>query len=258
LPRCERGPCPSSSSAGIRVLEALRAGRRSLVRLRIQEDLNRAELDEISQLASAAGIDVERVPRGRLESALPPGAKTQGLVLEAGPLPTPSLEELQSLSLLPGEDRRLVALDGVEDPQNLGAIIRVAEAAGALGLVLTARRAPPLGPAVARASAGAVEHLPVSRVGNLRRALEQLKKGGFWVIGADPSAGDDLFQTSDRIWEGDLVVVFGGEGRGLRRSVVESLDYRIRIPMAGRVGSLNVASAAAVVLFEILRRSSRK
>jgi 23S rRNA (guanosine2251-2'-O)-methyltransferase len=238
------------------VLEALRAGRRRLVRLRIQEDLKRAELGELTELALAAGIRVERIPRSRLEATLPPGAKTQGLVLEAGPLPAPSLEELRSLPFSPGESRRLVALDGVEDPQNLGAIIRVAEAAGALGLVLTARRAPPLGAAVARASAGAVEHLPVSRVGNLRRALEQLKKGGFWAIGADASAGEDLFQTSDQIWQGDLVLVFGAEGRGLRRGVVESLDHRIRIPTAGRLGSLNVASAAAVVLFEILRRDS--
>jgi 23S rRNA (guanosine2251-2'-O)-methyltransferase len=150
-----------------------------------------------------------------------------------------------------------VALDGVEDPQNLGAVIRVAEAAGALGLILTSRRAPPLGAAVSRASAGAVEHLPVSRVGNLRRALEQLKEGGFWAIGADPDAAEDLFLTPDRIWQGDLVLVFGSEGRGLRRTVVEALDHRVRIPMAGRVGSLNVAAAAAVVLFHARLRSSQ-
>jgi 23S rRNA (guanosine2251-2'-O)-methyltransferase len=236
------------------VREALRARRRRLIRLRIQEDSARAELDEIGELALAAGVQVERVSRHQLETATPPGAKHQGVILEAGPLPTLSLEEMRSLSPPPATSRRLVALDGVEDPQNLGAIIRVAEAAGALGLVLTARRAPPLGAAVARASAGAVEHLPVSRVANLRRALEQLKKGGFWVIGADTRAGDDLFQSPDRIWQGDLVVVLGAEGRGLRRGVLDSLDHRVRIPMTGQVGSLNVASAAAVVLFEALRR----
>lgn len=239
------------------VLEALRAGRRRLVRLRIQEDLRRAELEELTERARAAGVPVERVPRPSLEAALPSGARHQGLVLDAGPLPVLALEELRSLPLSPGENRRLVALDGVEDPQNLGAIIRVAEAAGATGLVVTARRAPPLGAAVARASAGAVEHLPVTRVGNLRRALEQLKQGGYWVIGADPRAGDDLFRTPDRIWEGDLALVFGAEDRGLRRGVLGSLDHRIRVPMAGRVGSLNVASAAAVVLFEALRRTAR-
>ena len=200
------------------VREALRAGRRHLVRLRVQEDSARAELDEIGELASSAGVPVERVSRPQLEAALPPGAKSQGMALEAGPLPSLSLEEIRSLPLPPGASRRLVALDGVEDPQNLGAIIRVAEAA---------RRAPPLGAAVSRASAGAVEHLPVSRVVNLRRALEQLKKGGFWVIGADSSTGDDLFQSADRTWQGDLVVVFGAEGRGLRPGVVDALDHRI-------------------------------
>jgi len=249
------GPAPELIFGLHPVLEALRAGRRRLVRLRIQEDLRREELNEFAELAGAAGVAVERVSRQMLDAGLPSGAKSQGLVLEAGPLPVPSLEELQTLAPPTGGSRRLVALDGVEDPQNLGAIIRVAEAAGALGLVLTARRAPPLGAAVSRASAGAVEHLPVSRVGNLRRALDQLKKGGFWIIGADPDAGEDLFRTPDRVWQGDLALVFGAEGRGLRRGVVQLLDHRVRIPMAGRVASLNVAAAAAVVLFETIRRS---
>jgi 23S rRNA (guanosine2251-2'-O)-methyltransferase len=240
------------------VLEALRAGRRHLVRIHIEEDLKRAEFRELAERAHAAGIPMERVPGRKLAAMLPAGVKAQGLVLEAGPLPTPSLEELQSMAGSPGGGRRLVALDGVEDPQNLGAIIRVAEAAGAQGLLLTARRAPPLGAAVARASAGAVEHLPVARVGNLRRALQQLQGGGFWAIGADVAGGEDLFQTQGRIWQGDLVLVFGAEGRGLRRGVLELLDHRVRIPMAGRVGSLNVAAAAAVVLFEAIRRGAVK
>ena len=238
------------------VLEALRARRRRLVRILVQEDLKRAELQEIAERALTADIPVERVPGRKLAAMLPAGAKDQGLVLEAGPLPTPSLEELQSIAVSPVGCRRLVALDGVEDPQNLGAIIRVAEAAGAQGLVLTSRRAPPLGAAVARASAGAVEHLPVARVGNLRRALQQLQRGGFWTIGADAAGGEDLFQTAGRIWQGDLVLVFGAEGRGLRRGVLELLDHRIRVPMAGRVDSLNVAAAAAVVLFEAVRRGA--
>lgn len=240
------------------ILEALRARRRHLVRLYIRDDVGRRELEELAQRALEAGVAVERRSRRELMAMLPPGAKDQGLVLEAGPLPAPSLEELQLQAPSSGGNRRLVALDGVEDPQNLGAIIRVAEAAGAQGLVLTARRAPPLGAAVARASAGAVEHLPVARVGNLRRALQQLQSGGFWLIGADPAEGEDLFQAADRIWQGDLVVVFGAEGRGLRRGVLGLLDHRIRIPMLGQVGSLNVAAAAAVVLFEVVRRHGSK
>jgi 23S rRNA (guanosine2251-2'-O)-methyltransferase len=236
------------------VLEALRARRRRLVRLLIRKDLKRPELRVLEELAGMAGIPVQRVSRQQLEAALPESARDQGLALEAGPLPTPSLEDLTAKAPAAGGRRLLVALDGVEDPQNLGAIIRVADAAGATGLVLTDRRAPPLRAAVGRASAGAVEHLPVARVGNLVRALNLLKQRGFWVMGADPEQGQDLFLTPDRIWQGDLVLVFGAEGRGLRRTVSELLDHRIRIPMAGRVASLNVASAAAVALFEALRR----
>jgi 23S rRNA (guanosine2251-2'-O)-methyltransferase len=147
-----------------------------------------------------------------------------------------------------------VALDGVEDPQNVGAIARVAEAAGAAGLLLTRRRAPPLSAAVARASAGAIEWLPVGRVANLPRALEGLKARDFWVFGGDPKARDDLFQVPDRWLSTRRVLVLGAEGRGLRPGVLACLDHRVAIPLAGRVASLNVASAAAVLLFELRRR----
>ncbi len=147
-----------------------------------------------------------------------------------------------------------MALDGVEDPQNVGAIARVAEACGACGLLLTQRRAPPLGAAVSRASAGAIEWLPTARVPNLGRALNTLKDKGFWVFGCDPKGAEDVFALPGRVVAGDQVVVLGAEGRGLRAGILRVLDHRIRIPMAGRVGSLNVAAAAAVVLFELRRR----
>jgi 23S rRNA (guanosine2251-2'-O)-methyltransferase len=99
-----------------------------------------------------------------------------------------------------------------------------------------------------------LEHVPVARIPNLSRALERLRREGFWTLGADPEGGDDLFEASPRVFEGDLAVVLGAEGRGLRPGVEKLLDHRVRIPMAGRLASLNVATAAAVVLFEILRR----
>jgi 23S rRNA (guanosine2251-2'-O)-methyltransferase len=173
-------------------------------------------------------------------------------VLEAGPLPEVPIDEL-----IRGEagSRTLVALDGVEDPQNLGAIARVADAAGVSGLVLTRHRAPPLSPAVSRASAGAIEWLPVARVANLNRSLNQLKNKGFWTFGCDPAGELELFALPDRVVAGDRVVVLGAEGRGLRQGVLRELDHSLRIPMGGRVGSLNVSTAAAVVLFELSRRS---
>jgi 23S rRNA (guanosine2251-2'-O)-methyltransferase len=180
------------------------------------------------------------------------GLPTQGVVLDAGPLPETPIEELARVGDSP---RTLVALDGVEDPQNLGAIARVAEAAGAGGLILTRRRAAPLSPAAARASAGAIEWLASARVANLGRALNQMKSLGFWVMGGDAEGPEELFHLPDRVLRGDRVLVLGGEGRGLRPGIRKLLDHRIRIPMTGRVESLNVSAAAAVFLFELGRRA---
>jgi 23S rRNA (guanosine2251-2'-O)-methyltransferase len=219
--------------------------------LRVRAGVRRPELAELIAAADAAGVPVQEVPPEFLSPDT--GDRSgQGVELEAGPLPEVSLDALVDVAPSP---RTLVALDGVEDPQNVGAITRVAEAAGVAGLILTRRRSPPLSPALARASAGAIEWLPVARVPNLPRALNQLKSKGFWVFGSDPGATEELFDLPDRLLSGDRVVVLGAEGRGLRRGIEQVLDHRVRIPMGGRIGSLNVSAAAAVVLFEFLRRS---
>jgi 23S rRNA (guanosine2251-2'-O)-methyltransferase len=235
------------------VEEALRARRRRLVRLYLDTAQRGPEYLALAELAAAAGVPIEKASRATLGERAGPEARTQGVVLEAGPLPELPLERLLEG---PAGFRRLVALDGVEDPQNVGGVARVAEASGAGGLILTRRRAPGLTPAVSRASAGAIEHLPVARVTNLPRALEDLKQAGFWAIGAEPEAPVDLFEAPERLLSGDLVIVLGAEGRGLRRGVRSVLDHEVRIPMKGRVCSLNVSSAAAVVLFELLRRAA--
>ena len=234
---------PGERLTGIHpVREALRARRRALQRVRIREGASRREVEEIRELAGEAGVPVEVVR----------GAEARLVVeLDAGPLPELSVEELAAVA---GEPARLVALDEVEDPQNLGALCRVAEAAGVRGLILTRRHAPPLSPAVSRASAGALEHLPVARVANLRRSLNYLKSRGYWVLGADVDAAVSLYELPDRLLAGPLVLVLGGEGRGIRAGVRECLDHRARVPMAGRVASLNVAAAGAIVLFDLLRR----
>ncbi len=234
------------------VLEALRAQRRPLRRLRVRKAPPTPELEEVIAAARELGVPVEEVGAEDLAATLGGRVQSQGLALEVGPLPEPPLDELCRTGPSP---RTLVALDGVEDPQNLGAIVRVAEAAGVAGLVLTRRRAPPLSAAVARASAGAVEWLPVARVPNLSRALNHLKSKGFWVFGCESEGGGDLFELPDRLLSGDRVVVLGAEGRGLRPGVERAIDHRVRIPTSGRIASLNVAAAAAVVLFELARRS---
>jgi 23S rRNA (guanosine2251-2'-O)-methyltransferase len=234
------------------VREALRARRRTLYELRVRSGTLRPEVLELVALAEAGAVPVRRVGAEQLAADDPTERSGAGVELAVGPLPEVELESLLAAAESP---TTLVALDGVEDPQNLGAIARVAEAAGVAGLLLTRRRSPPLSPAVARASAGAIEWLPAVRVQNLPRTLNYLKKEGFWVFGTDPEAPDELFGLPDRLLTGDRVVVLGSEGRGLRRGVDQVLDHRVKIPMGGRVGSLNVSAAAAVMLFELQRRS---
>jgi 23S rRNA (guanosine2251-2'-O)-methyltransferase len=234
-------------------LEAIRARRRKLRVLRVREGPQRPEVAAVVAAAREAGIPVESIGDPQFAEFAAGAGNPQGVVLEAEPLPELSLEGL--LQSVGAEASTLVALDGVEDPQNLGAIARVAETAGVAGLILPRRRCAPLSPAAARASAGAIEWLPCARVPNLPRALNQLKSEGFWIFGSEPEASVDLFELPDRALEGKRVVVFGAEGRGVRRGVEKALDYRVRIPLEGRVASLNVSSAAAVFLFELKRRA---
>ncbi len=233
--------------------EALRAGRRQLEQLLVKPGADRRpEVAEVIELARGLGVPIH-------ERELDPGfvgegVNPQGVVLEAGPIPEVDIEELAQPASGP---RRLIALDGVEDPQNVGALARVAEGAGCLGMLLSKRRAPPLSPAVARASAGAIEWLPVARETNLSRAINYLKEKGFWVVGADPGATESLFRVPDRVLQGDLVVVMGAEGRGLRPEIEKLVDHPVRIEMQGEVASLNVSTAAAVLLFELQRRADQ-
>jgi 23S rRNA (guanosine2251-2'-O)-methyltransferase len=235
------------------VREALRARRRELIRLVLRggERNPRPEVLDLLERARVVGVPVDEVVADRFDREAPVGVAHQGVLLEVGPIPIVDLDELVPTS----GDCWLVALDGIEDPQNLGAILRVAEGAGARGALLPERRVAPLSPAVARASAGALEHLPVAQVTNLARSLAWLKEREFWIHAADPTEGRDLYEIPDRLLTGRLVLVLGAEGRGLRPGVRAAVDVFVRIPMTGVVESLNVASAAAVVLFEWTRRA---
>ena len=252
--RPERAPRAGSESiTGLNpIREALAARRRELRRLDVRAGATHPGVLELIGRARGIGVRVRELADREAERLESPGIE-----LDAGPLPECSLEELLVASPAREEPRTLVALDGVEDPQNLGAIARVAESAGVEGLILTHRHAPPLSAAVSRASAGAIEWLPVARVPNLARALESLRGEGFWTLGADSEASDSLYDLPPRLARADRVVVLGAEGRGLRPGVVGRLDQRLRIPLRGRVESLNVSTAAAVVLFELDRRSRR-
>jgi len=231
------------------IREALRARRRELGALRVRAGTRHPGVLELVERARADRIEVRELDGAAGERLAAPG-----LELDAGPLPELDLENL--LLALPDTagPRTLVALDGVEDPQNLGAIARVAEVAGVGGLVLTHRRAPPLSSAVSRASAGAIEWLPVARVPNLSRALELLQREGFWTLGADAAASESLFDLPPALAGADCVVVLGAEGHGMRQGIERRIDRMLRIPLGGHVESLNVSAAAAVLLFELRRR----
>jgi 23S rRNA (guanosine2251-2'-O)-methyltransferase len=190
-------------------------------------------------------VPVSVVGRERLE-ALCGSPDHQGLVAEVDPFPYAEAE-----SLLDSEDALVVALDQVQDPQNLGAICRTAETAGAAGVVLPERRSAAVTPAVCKASAGAVEHLSVARVRNLADFLARARELGAWVYGAAAEAPDPYTAVD---YGGRVVIVLGGEGSGIRPRVRGACDRLISIPMAGRTASLNVSAAAAVLFFEARRQ----
>lgn len=237
------------------VREALRAGR-PIRRLLIADGIpERGIVAEIVAAARGAGVRIEHVPRGVLDRGSA-GRVHQGVVAEAEPYRYRSWEEAAEAAKARGEPPLLLALDGITDPGNLGSLLRSAEAAGAHAVLVPRRRAAPVTPVVEKASAGALEHLPIDRVTNLERALERCKSIGIWVVGLD-GKGDTTIWECDLLTE-PLVLVVGAEGKGLSRLVTERADVRVRIPMGGRLGSLNAAVAGAIALFEVHRKRTSR
>lgn len=228
--------------------EALRSGSRPLRRLLILHTGRR--FDEVIRLARSAGVPVRVEPRPALDRLAPAG-RHQGVVALVGAKAYVDPEALLREARDRNQPALILLLDGVEDPHNLGAVLRSAEAAGAHGVVIPDRRSVGLTGTVAKASAGAVEHLPVACVPNLSRTIEWLKEQGLWVYALDPSA-EKLYTALDL--KGPVALVLGGEGKGIRPGVLGKCDERVRIPMLGRVGSLNVSAAAAIILFEVVRQ----
>ena len=198
-------------------------------------------------MARRASVAVRFEPRSALDH-LAGTAAHQGVVALGAAKQYAGLDELSASDLL-------VVLDGVEDPHNLGAIVRTAHAAGAGGVIIPERRAAGVTDVVAKAAAGALEHLPVTRVTNINRTLEELKQSGHWIYGLDERGAE----TYDRVeYSTPTVIVLGGEGKGLHEQVRKHCDVVVRIPMAGRISSLNVSVAAGVVLFEWRRHRAAR
>lgn len=228
------------------VLEALKAGR-PLNKLWLAEGAEGGSLAEILARAREQGVIIQRVPRQRLARLA--GENHQGVVAFIAAHEYATLDDVMQRDT--GHAPLVVLLDELSDPHNLGAIVRSAEAAGAQGVVVPRRRSVPLTQTVAKAAAGALEYLPVARVPNLVQAMERLKEAGYWVYGADAGAAR-LYTEADL--RGATAIVIGAEGKGLSRLVKERCDDLVKLPMLGRVGSLNASVAAGVLLYEAVRQ----
>jgi 23S rRNA (guanosine2251-2'-O)-methyltransferase len=232
------------------VIEALR-GERAVLRLWMSESQHRTPVvDAIIGEAQQAGVPIGEASRQRLDE-LAGGGHHQGVVAEMAEVATVTLDDLLDVARQRQETPLLVVTDHLEDPQNLGSLIRSAEAAGAHGLVVPERRSVGVTPAVVRASAGATEHLAVASVVNLVRTLRDLKAAGLWIVGLD-AAASQRYDLADLTVP--LAIVVGSEGKGLSRLIAEQCDLRVRLPMAGRTASLNAAVAGAILLYETVRQ----
>ncbi|MGI6143804.1 MAG: 23S rRNA (guanosine(2251)-2'-O)-methyltransferase RlmB [bacterium] len=231
------------------VLEALRSGR-PIGKILVAEGSRPGPLQELRRLARERGVLVQEVERMRLDRMSLTG-KHQGVIALALAKEYVTVDDILRVARERQEEPFLLVLDGIEDPHNLGALIRTAEGAGVHGVVVPKRRAAPLTAAVGRASAGALEYMAVAQVPNLARCIEDLKSRGLWVVGADPQ-GEQVYTAADLT--GPIAVVIGSEGKGIHRLVKEKCDFLVTLPMRGRISSLNASVAGSLVMYEIVRQ----
>jgi 23S rRNA (guanosine2251-2'-O)-methyltransferase len=233
------------------IREALRAGRRTLQRLLISAGAQETgTLGEIVKLAEKAGVPIARVDRKELDQRLR-DVNHQGAALECGDYPYADLDECLALAEQRGEPAFLLLLDHLQDPQNVGTLLRTAEVVGAHGVVIPGRRAAEVTPAVVNASSGATEHLRIAVVTNLSQTIETLQQAGVWVVGVED---DERAQQIDRAdLNIPLALVLGAEGPGLARLTRERCDFLVKLPMAGQIASLNVAVAGSIALYTAWR-----
>lgn len=233
------------------VCEALRAGRRKPYRLLLAEGIRETDIvNQIVSLAEQAGVRITRVRRHDLDQL--GDVHHQGVALETSDYPYSSLDEMVTAAQSHGETPLILLLDLLKDPQNVGSLLRTAEAVGVHGVVILRRRAAGITPAAVQASAGAVEHLRVAQVTNLVNAIGRLKGYDVWVAGLEATHDAQSYAEADLT--GALALVVGSEGGGLRRLVRERCDFLVQLPMRGRVTSLNASVAGSIVLYEVLRQ----
>jgi len=231
------------------VEEAIRSGSRQLDHVSVARERRDERLERLIELCRTAGVRVSLEPRDQLTRLARTDAH-QGVLAVVRERKFLGIEDLL-IQKKEGEHRFFLALDGVEDPHNLGALLRTADGAGVDGVILPERRSAPVTATVAKTSAGASEHVRIARVTNLVRALEQMKQKHVWILGLDERGTPDYTEYDFR---SDCVLVLGREGAGLHDLVKKTCDHLLRIPMAGQVSSLNVSVAGAIVMFEAMRQ----
>jgi 23S rRNA (guanosine2251-2'-O)-methyltransferase len=238
------------------VLEALRAGGRRIEKVMLAEGGHEKRLHEIITLARENHIPFQKVPRQNLSKLVEPGVSHQGViafVAAADYYDADQLLDEVTVKIAAGEKPLVIILDGVEDPRNLGAILRTAECAGVDGVFIPERRAVGLNETVAKSSAGAAEYVKVAKVTNLNRLIEDLQARNVWVAGASLETEKSYTEWD---WTQPTALVMGSEGKGLHRLVAENCDVLIKIPLRGKIESLNVSVATGVILFEAIRQRS--
>jgi rRNA methylase, putative, group 3 len=236
------------------VLEVLRANSRKIERILIADGAHEKRLQEIFDLAKEKRVPFQKTPRANLQKFVEAGANHQGVVALVAAADYVDAEQLFE-EIKSRENPLAVILDGVEDPRNLGAILRTVECAGADGVFIPERRAAGLTETVAKSSAGATEYVKVAKAANINRLIEELKENNIWVVGTSVDAEIDYTKWD---WTRASALVLGGEGKGLHRLTAEKCDVLVKIPMLGKIESLNVSVAAGVILYEAVRQRNLK
>ena len=253
LPR-DKGPVdapelPEDLVAGRNAVIEVLKGNRSVNRLLVANGSAEGSMRELIAVAKEKGINIQFYDRSKLD-AMAPGIRHQGVLAQVPPVQYAELEDILQIARDKNEPPFIVLLDELEDPHNLGAILRTADAAGVHGVLIPKHRSCPLSATVAKTSAGAVEHVPVARIGNMVQTIKKLKKEGLWVAAADMD-GTDYYDTD---LTGSLLLVIGSEGQGVGRLIKEQCDFVVRIPMVGKINSLNASVAGSILMYEAMKQ----
>ena len=234
------------------VMEALKSGR-SFNKILLAQGDTQGSIHEIAALAKEKGIIVQSVERKKIEQ-LAGGLRHQGVLAYTAPVAYKSIEEILAAAAAKDEAPFLLLFDGIEDPHNVGALLRTADAAGVHGVLIPKRRSCPLSATVAKTSAGAVEYVPVARIGNVVQTIKRLKEEGLWVAAADMD-GTDYYEAD---MTGALLLIIGNEGHGVGRLVKEQCDFVVKIPMVGKINSLNASVAGSILMYEAMKQRRNK